>query len=224
RESGFLRRVQHPHLVRLLDTGTDPEGRPFLVQELVEGPDLARRLDGGSLPPREAALVTAQVAAALDALHAAGIAHRDVTPANVILGPQGAVLADLGLSHGLEAEEDLTAPGHLPGTVAYLPPEALDGRARPGPAGDVYMLGVLLWHMLAGRLPWLGATPAATLLRLLLAPPVELVARAGGLPEACRPVLARALAVEPEARPASAGALAAEAGAALGLLSPPSPR
>ncbi|MFH1529226.1 MAG: serine/threonine-protein kinase [Pseudomonadota bacterium] len=200
RELRALGAVRHSHLVELLGHGPDEEGRLYVIEALIPGETLADRLGSGPLSPAEALRVIRDVAGALAALHAARHAHRDVTPGNVILSPGGAVLADLGLAHRLLGEVDLTDPGHLAGTPAYLPPEALAGDPRPGPAGDVYMLSVLLWHMVAGTLPWVGPTPAATIARLLLAPAEALVDTAAGIPEALRPVLKRGVAEDPGAR------------------------
>jgi len=215
RELRALGAVRHPHLVELLDHGPDEGGHLYVVEALIPGETIADRLGSGPLPPAEAVRIIGDVAGALAALHAAGHAHRDVTPGNVILSPGGAVLADLGLAHRLIGETDLTDPGHLAGTPAYLPPEALVGGPRPGPAGDVYMLTVLLWHMLAGTLPWVGPTPAATIARLLLAPAEALVATAVGIPEALRPVVKRGVAEDPAARWGTPVALAEAVSAAL---------
>ena len=221
REVKALSAVRHPNLVEILDHGTDAAGHLYIVEALIPGDTLAAHLARGPLSPVRAVEILAQVAGALDALHAAGHAHRDVTPGNVILSPEGAVLADLGLAHRLAEEVDLTDPGHLLGTPAYLPPEALAGAARPGPPGDVYMLSVLLWHMLAGGLPWTGPTPAATIARLLLAPAEDLVDTAPGIPDALRAVVKRGVAEDPARRFAEPGALAAEA---VAVLSRPSPQ
>ena len=200
RELRALAAVRHPNLVALLDHGTDDHGHLFVVEALIPGDSLAGRLARGAVTADEAIKIIEQIAGALGALHVAGHAHRDVTPANVILAPRGAVLADLGLAHRLEGEADLTDPGQLAGTPAYLPPEALGGAGRPGPAGDVYMLTVLLWHCLAGALPWQGPTAAATIARLLLAPAEGLVDSAAAIPAALRPVVKRGVAEDPGAR------------------------
>jgi len=215
RELRALAAVRHPHLVALLDHGADPDGALLVVQARVPGEPLIDRLSRGPLEPAAAVGVVADVAGALHALHAAGHAHRDVAPGNVILSPEGAVLADLGLAHRLEGEIDLTDPGQLAGTPAYLPPEVLGGAGRPGPAGDIYMLAVLLWHSLAGALPWQGPTAAATIARLLLAPAESLGDSAAGIPAALRPVVKRGVAEDPEARFQTPVVLAAAAAAAI---------
>ncbi len=214
RELRALAAVRHPNLVALLDHGADADGHLFVVEALVQGESLAERLARGPLEPAAAVGVIGDIAGALHALHAAGHAHRDVTPGNVILSPAGAILADLGLAHRLEGEVDLTDPGQLAGTPAYLPPEALGGAGRPGPSGDVYMLAVLLWHGLVGALPWQGPTPAATIARLLLAPAESLVDRAVGIPAALRSVVRRGVAEDPGERWAGPMELAEAVGSA----------
>ncbi len=211
RELRALAAVRHPNLVALLDHGTDDHGHLFVVEALIPGESLAGRLTRGAVATDDALRLVEDVGGALAALHGAGHAHRDVTPGNVILGPRGAVLADLGLAHRLEGEADLTDPGSLAGTPAYLPPEALGAGGRPGPPGAVYMLTVLLWHCLAGALPWQGPTPAATIARLLLAPAESLVDAAAAIPAALRPVVKRGVAEDPGARWAGPGELAAAA-------------
>jgi len=203
--------VHHPNLVEILDHGTDAAGHLYIVEAFIPGDNLSAHLDRGHLEPDRAVEIVSAVAGALGALHDAGHAHRDVTPGNVILSPGGAILADLGLAHRLAGEADLTDPGNLLGTPAYLPPEALAGAARPGPLGDIYMLSVLLWHMVAGQLPWIGPTPAATIARLLLAPAEDLVDTAQGIPDALRVVVKRGVAEDPARRFAGTGALAAAA-------------
>jgi eukaryotic-like serine/threonine-protein kinase len=200
RELRALGAVRHPHLVELLEHGADVDGRLYIVEALILGDSLDDRLSISELPTREAVETACDLAGALGALHEAGHAHRDVTPGNVILSPAGAILADLGLAHRLEGEVDLTDPGQLAGTPAYLPPEALSGGTRPGQVGDVYMLAVLLWHALAGRLPWQGPTPAATIARLLLAPAESLVDTIAGIPAALRPVIRHGVAANPATR------------------------
>ena len=126
------RRLSHPHIAGVYDYGTcdEDDPRPFVVMELVSGPALGQRLaHGRTLHWRAAAVACAQVAAGLAFAHDKGVVHRDVTPANVLVGPTGAKLVDFGIS-ALVGELDPTPDGHILGTPAYLAPERLDG----GPA------------------------------------------------------------------------------------------
>ncbi|WP_210478995.1 serine/threonine-protein kinase [Naasia sp. SYSU D00948] len=156
-EIRMLASVNHPGLVVLHDAsaGDDTEP-PFLVMELVEGEDLGRLLP--VLSPAELASVAAQVAAALAHVHERGIMHRDVKPANILVIGRGsairAKLADLGIARLIDGTR-MTATGTLLGTAAYLSPEQVLGE-HPGPASDVYALGLLVLEGLTGEHPFPG--------------------------------------------------------------------
>nr|WP_281174967.1 cellulose binding domain-containing protein [Actinomadura oligospora] len=151
REATAAARLNHPGITGVHDYGEAelPGGGrlPYVVMELLDGETLAARLARGPLPPREAAAVGAQIARALAAAHAAGVVHRDVKPANVVLTPSGVKVVDFGLAFGAR-----TADGALLGTPAYLAPELLAG-ADPAPASDVHALGVLLRETLPPPVP-----------------------------------------------------------------------
>ena len=152
REARAAAGLTHPHITRVYDYGEAalPGGglAPYLVMELVEGTDLAERLEAGPLPWPAAAAIAAQVAAGLAAAHAAGVVHCDVKPGNVMLTQGGVKILDFGIA-GLAGRPD---GGLRYGTVGYCPPERLAG-ADPTPAGDVYSLGVLLAEILVGQRP-----------------------------------------------------------------------
>ena len=160
-EIRLLARLNHPGLVTIFDAGSDvgDAGTPhaFLVMELVTGLSLADRLLTGPLPPAQTALVGAQVAESLAYIHQAGIVHRDVKPANILLpgGEQSGTtepwtkLTDFGIARLIE-DAHLTCTGFTPGTPRYLSPEQATGTS-PGPPTDVYSLGLVLLECLTGE-------------------------------------------------------------------------
>ncbi|WP_225823415.1 serine/threonine-protein kinase [Streptomyces naphthomycinicus] len=196
REARALARVDHPNVVtihHIVDGG--PGSYPWIVMELVTGGSLADRLARGPMDPREAALTGREVLAALRAAHEAGIQHRDVKPANVLLRPDGRpVLTDFGIA-AIRESTALTATGSVIGTPDYMAPERVSGQDG-GPASDLWSLGMMLYTAVEGRHPLRRGTTLATLAAVLsedIPPPV----RAGAL----RDVLVRLLVRDPAARP-----------------------
>ncbi|MFI9009160.1 serine/threonine-protein kinase [Actinosynnema sp. NPDC053489] len=165
-----LARLSHPAVVSLYDAGHH-RGRPFMVLQLVEGSTLRARVDRGALPVDEVRRLGAVLAGALAHVHARGVVHRDVKPANILLDRRGAPhLADFGLARSADATR-FTRVGHVPGTAAYLAPEQVRG-GDVGPAADVYALGLVLLECLTGRREYPGATVDAALARLHRPPAV----------------------------------------------------
>ena len=174
-EIGLLARLNHPGLVMIFDAGTgvlDGAARAFLVIELVQGPSLADRLGGGPLPPTQTALVGTQVAESLAYIHEAGIVHRDVKPANILLPGDTrsgateawAKLTDFGIAR-LVDEARLTSTGTLLGTPSYLSPEQATGTVL-GPPTDVYALGLVLLECLTGERVFPGTVLESVAARL----------------------------------------------------------
>ncbi len=152
--------LSHPNVAQVYDFGeSDERGDrvPYVVMELVAGRTLAERLAAGPLPAKLAFRICSEVAAALAAAHAEGLVHRDVKPANVMLAPTGAKVVDFGIAAAVRPPGSTGPDGELFGTPAYLAPERLTGDMVE-PASDVYALGVLLYKMLAGQLPWSAET------------------------------------------------------------------
>jgi len=158
-EARSAARLAHPNVANVHDFGTATSpGRevPYIVMELVEGQTLGDHLADGPLDWRIAVRICAEVAAALAAAHAEHVVHRDIKPANIMLTPSGAKVLDFGIAAAV-GTPDPDPQGPVMGTPAYVSPERFEGMPAT-PATDMYSLGVLLYHLLSGRLPWLAAT------------------------------------------------------------------
>jgi len=188
--------VNHPHVVGVHDFGRDEDGY-FLVMELVDGRTLAAVLQCcGQFSTPGAAWITAQVADGLAAAHHEGIVHRDIKPANLLVTGDGTVkVADFGIARWVDEPDDTALDGRILGTSHYVAPE----RALAGPAGpeaDVYSLGCVLYHLLAGRPPFQADTPSGVLLQHLHCLP-----QPERVHHTFRLFLGRMLEKEPHARP-----------------------
>ncbi|HEU4973559.1 MAG TPA: serine/threonine-protein kinase [Baekduia sp.] len=212
REARLTASIDHPNVVPIYGAGEE-DGHLYLVMRYVAGTDLHALLQReGRLDPRRAAGIVAQVAAALDAAHAAGLVHRDVKPANVLIGAGGHVyLGDFGITR-VQADTRITDSGNWVGTVDYMAPEHLRGEPTDARA-DVYALGCVLHATLTGTPPFRRDTVPATITAQLHDPPPR-PSDTPGVPAAFDGVIARALAKEPDDRYPSAGDLGAAARAA----------
>jgi serine/threonine protein kinase len=216
-EIRLARKIAHRNVCRIYEYGEEA-GRRFISMELIDGTDIRRRLrERGPLPPAEAYDVAMQVAAGLEAIHEAGIVHRDLKTPNVMRDAQGRVkVMDFGIAKRFDADAPsmgMTGTGHVVGTPEYMSPEQaraekIDSRS------DIYALGVVIFELFTGDLPFRADTPMAVLLKHLHEPPPLEGPRAAALPIALRPVLARALAKEPAERHASMRELIADLGRA----------
>jgi class 3 adenylate cyclase/tetratricopeptide (TPR) repeat protein/predicted Ser/Thr protein kinase len=208
RESRIAASIDHPHVVPVYEAG-EAEDALFIAMRYVEGPDLGALLDRqGALDPSVALDLVGQAAKALDAAHRQGLVHRDVKPANILVGDdQHAYLTDFGLSR-LAGASSHTGGGHFLGTVAYAAPEQIEG-GKQGPPADVYALGAVLVECLTGTTPYPRDSDLAVLWAHMSEDPPSVSARRPELPVALDAVVSRALAKEPEARFASCGELVA---------------
>jgi WD40 repeat protein/tRNA A-37 threonylcarbamoyl transferase component Bud32 len=154
-EAELAARVQHPNIVQVYEIGSY-EGRPFLALEWVEGGSLANRLDGEPWQPDAAAALIEILARAIDVAHGEGVVHRDLKPANVLLAESDTPkISDFGLAQTIEGGKTTTQSGFLVGTPWYMAPEQAAGkRALVGPPTDIYALGVMLYQLLTGQLPF----------------------------------------------------------------------
>ena len=208
REALMSARLTHPSVARILDYGQDGETH-FIVMELVEGRDLAKVLaERGRIPAQEAARMTAQVCDALGAAHEAGFVHRDIKPSNVIITPHGAVkVTDFGIARAL-AGSSLTETGTIMGTAQYVSPEMVRGEPA-NEASDQYSVGVLLFQMVTGSVPFDGDSPVTVALRHLDSEIPRPSSLDPDLPIALDEVVARATAMDPRDRFPDVGAMAA---------------
>lgn len=217
REARLLATLNHPNIAAILGL-EERDGLCWLVLELVEGASLADRLEAGRLSLQEATDVALQVADALQAAHSRGIVHCDLKPSNIKICADGRVkVLDFGIAQTQQAhppiqqtqQTTLTAPplaaGEIAGTPVYMSPE--QARGEPvAPTSDIWSFGVLLYHMLAGRLPFAGPTTADTVAQVLQAVP-DLSFLRPQVPEALIRVLQRCLEKEPRRRIQHAGDL-----------------
>ena len=234
-EAKVIARLQHPHIVQVFDIG-EHQGMPFFSLELVEGGSLEKQLAGNPLPPRDAAVLLAILAGAMQAAHDHGITHRDLKPANILLAriderrminddierskPDSSVhhssfivhhspkITDFGLA---KHQEDLgmTQSGSIFGTPSYMAPEQAAGHSRQiGPAADIYALGAILYEMLTGRPPFRSATIYDTLQQVQTAEPVPPSRLQATVPRDLETICLRCLRKEPQRRYASAQQLA----------------
>lgn len=205
REARIAAAISHPNVVAVYDFGTEGETF-FIALQYIAGSDLKRYVtEHGRLPLGDAVEIATEILKGLGAIHRAGIVHRDVKPQNVLLGDDGLVrITDFGVAHQSLATR-VTSHGAALGTAAYMAPEQAKG-AAVSPATDLYALGVVLYELLTGRLPFERDNPMATLLAHVqeLPPPMQAMALDADVPPAVEAVVARALEKEPEARFASA--------------------
>jgi eukaryotic-like serine/threonine-protein kinase len=220
-EAEAVARLRHPHIIQIYEVG-EWQGQPYFSMEYVADGNLAQRLARGLIPPREAAELLRTLAEAMHHAHARGVVHRDLKPANVLLrrkpaGPAGEcelepLVGDFGLAK-LLGEEGPTRTGMVLGTPQYLAPEQAEGRdGDVGPATDVHALGVILYEMLAGRPPFLGANTLEVLDQVRGTDPLPPSRVQPRIPAELEVICLKCLAKEPSRRYATAADLADDLG------------
>ncbi len=206
REIAVLARLQHPHIHPLLDSG-EADGLLFYWMPSIEGEALRERLArDGHLPLGDAVAVVRQVADALSYAHARGVVHRDVKPESILLNAGHATVTDFGIARAIDraAEDQLTQPGVVLGTPAYMSPEQAGGSSELDARSDVYALGCVFYEMLAGEPPFTGRNAQTVMVRHRVDPPPSLRVANESIPERVDMATARALAKAPADRFATA--------------------
>jgi serine/threonine-protein kinase len=221
REARVGASLSHPNLVSIYDIVEEGDDM-VIVMEYVDGETLREALRRGRLPADRALEVLGAVAAGLDQAHAHGVVHRDVKPANILLGLDGSVkLADLGVAAAADRTR-ITTSGALLGTIPYMAPEQLDG-AEARPAADVYALAAVAFEALSGRRARPEDNPLALAHAVTKRPPPNLRDAWPQAPTAAAAVLEQGMARDPGQRPPSAGELVARLDAALDRAGAPRP-
>jgi len=213
REARAASALNHPHICTVYDFGTY-EGRPYLVMERMHGEPLSHLLEEGRLPIDRAVELGEQIADALDAAHRAGIVHRDLKPANLFVTERGSIkILDFGLAKVLIGDDEvsaidvgarspsdpMTTPGMTVGTIAYMSPE--QARGQPVDArSDIFALGIVLYRMASGRMPFLSVSAGDFFRSLLSDPPLPLCAIDADVPPALEAIVFRCLEKDPALR------------------------
>lgn len=207
-EAEVLARLDHPGIVPVYEVGSS-EGQAFFVMKLIEGTSLASQRDTFRADLPRAIRLLAAVARAVQYAHEHGIVHRDLKPSNILLDAANApFVTDFGLALRLDGDDRLTASGAVVGTPAYMAPEQAETVKAVGPSADVWALGVILYELLAGHVPFAGATPLEMLHQVMQAEPPPFGREVRGWARVLEGVCLRCLQRDPARRYASAGQLA----------------
>jgi serine/threonine-protein kinase len=221
REARSVARLSHPNIVTVIDRGDD-DGRQFIVFEYIAGENLKELVDRtGALPVRRALELALEVARGLAFAHEQGLVHRDVKPQNVLLNGEGeAKVTDFGIARSLDVEHGMTQTGTVLGTSNYIAPEQAGGRPVDAQT-DVYSLGVVLYELLTGEVPFPGENFVAVAMKHINEPPPNLLEKRPDVPLRVAGIVDRALQKDPGDRFPSMHDVAAQLDAALHELDSP---
>ncbi|MFL6235223.1 MAG: protein kinase domain-containing protein [Thermoanaerobaculia bacterium] len=222
REARASSAVDHPNICTVYEVDETEDGRLFIAMAFCEGETLKRKIERGPLPLPESVRVAAQIASGLAAAHAKGIVHRDVKPANVIVGPDGRVkIVDFGIAK-LADQSRLTRDGTAVGTAGYMAPEQIRGE-EIDPRTDLWALGVVLYEMVTGRTPFPGDNDHERIRGILTREPEPMASLRSGVPPDLARIAARALAKKAGDRYSSMDAMREDLLALAGRLGAPVP-
>lgn len=200
REAKTIAALEHPAIVPVYDYGED-NGQPFLVMRHMPGGSLTERMTQGPMPTEEVARILRRIGSALDQAHARGIVHRDLKPSNILFDQFGeAYLADFGIVRISSSSAALTASGSLVGTPAYMSPEQVYGDKELDGRSDIYALGVILFQMLTGGVPFSADTPARMMMKHVMDPVPLIREKRPDLPPDYDEVITKAMAKDREDR------------------------
>jgi serine/threonine-protein kinase len=207
REAQTIAALEHPAIVPVYDFGEQDE-QPYLVMRYMTGGSLVDRVKEGPLPPAEATRIITRLAPALDEAHKQGIVHRDLKPGNILFDKQGnPYLADFGIAKLVAATSILTGSA-LIGTPAYMSPEQAKGGQPIDGRSDLYALGVILFEMLTGQVPYQADTPVQVIMRHIMDPVPRILTTKPDLPPGMDPIITTALAKEADSRYSTAEEMA----------------
>jgi len=208
-EAQATARLDHPCIVPVYEV-SEHLGQPFFTMQLIRGQTLADELRQGPLQQRRAARIIADVSRGIGYAHSLGILHRDIKPSNIMLDENGRVrITDFGLAKLIDSHDSLTRTGATVGTPSYMAPEQAAGRsAQVSPRSDVYSLGAVLYHLLAGRPPLIGDSPIQLAMQILEHEPPPLRLIEPGVDRDLEMIVSRSIQKPPDLRYASADALA----------------
>ena len=215
REAKTIALLEHPAIVPVYDFGEENE-QPYIVMRYMSGGSLSHRLKEGQMNLEESQQIINRLAPSLDAAHAKGVIHRDIKPGNILFDQYGnAFLSDFGIARITEHAGTTITGNSIVGTPAYMSPEQVQGDKELDGRSDIYSLGIILYQMLTGKLPYDSDTQAKLMMMHILDPIPKVTDLNPGIPSTCDEVIAHALAKKPEDRYSAASEMANALEAAL---------